>query len=63
MLHVSQVGIGELMRLENGLAAYGVGLNFRLGFLELNWVFAQRTRFGGDSGDRWRSAFYIGNKF
>jgi hypothetical protein len=51
-------------RLENGVASYGLGLNVRLGFLELNWVFAKRTKFGGyDGEDKWRSAFYIGNKF
>jgi hypothetical protein len=49
-------------RLENGVAAYGLGFNFRLGFMELNWIFAKRTDFAGRE-DSWRSAFYIGNKF
>ena len=47
--------------LENCVASYGLGLNFRLGFMELNWVFSQRIN--SDTDDRWRSAFYIGNKF
>ncbi|MCZ6599628.1 MAG: hypothetical protein O7A07_02185, partial [Acidobacteria bacterium] len=48
--------------LQNGVASFGVGLNFRLGFLELNWVFAKQTNFSETIGP-WRSAFYIGNKF
>ncbi|MFQ5720769.1 MAG: BamA/TamA family outer membrane protein, partial [Acidobacteriota bacterium] len=43
------------------LATVGVGFNFRLGFLELNWVFAQRIDANDDG--RWHSFFYIGNKF
>ncbi|TDI31684.1 MAG: hypothetical protein E2P03_07595 [Acidobacteria bacterium] len=48
--------------LQNGVASFGVGLNMRLGFLELNWVFAKQTNFSETIGP-WRSAFYIGNKF
>ena len=29
----------------------------------MNWVFARRTNFSSDNDGRWRSAFYIGNKF
>jgi len=49
-------------RLQDGFASWGIGLNFRLSILELNWVFAQRIDFGGNKGP-WHSAFYIGNKF
>ena len=49
-------------RLANGVASFGVGVNFRLGILELNWVFAKRTDLSGTRGP-WKSAFYIGNKF
>jgi len=48
--------------LQNGVASFGVGLTMRLGFLEMNWVFAKRTNFSETIGP-WRSAFYIGTKF
>ena len=49
-------------KLTNGVASFGVGITMRLGFLEMNWVFAKRTNFSETLGP-WRSAFYIGNKF
>ncbi len=49
-------------RLNNGVASFGAGINIRLGFLELNWVFSRRTDFSQTDND-WRSSFYIGNKF
>jgi outer membrane protein assembly factor BamA len=49
-------------RLNNGVAAFGIGVNVRLGFLELNWVFSRRTNFS-DTDKDWSSTFYIGNKF
>jgi hypothetical protein len=48
--------------LQDGYASWGIGFNFRLSILELNWVFAQRIGMEGDNGP-WHSAFYIGNKF
>jgi hypothetical protein len=48
--------------LQDGFASWGIGFNFRLSILELNWVFAQRIGMEGDNGP-WHSAFYIGNKF
>ena len=48
--------------LQNGFASWGIGFNFRISIMELNWVFAQRIGLEGDNGP-WHSAFYIGNKF
>ena len=48
--------------LQNGVASFGLGLNFRLGPLALHWTFARRTDFS-DVESRWRSGFWIGHKF
>ena len=49
--------------LRDGAASYGLGFSLNFGIFEMNWVFARRTNFSSDNDGRWRSAFYIGNKF
>ena len=47
---------------EDGVAAYGFGLSFRLFGLNLNWDFAKQYDFDSSS-DGFRTDFYIGNRF
>lgn len=50
-------------QLEDALAAYGFGLTVRFVGLDLNWDFAQVTRFADDEESGFETSFWIGRRF
>lgn len=53
----------DLGQLEDAIAAYGWGLTARFLGLNLNWDFAQRTRFADEEESDFVSTFWIGTRF
>ncbi|NJL27704.1 MAG: BamA/TamA family outer membrane protein [Thermoanaerobaculia bacterium] len=54
---------GDESQLEDAIAAYGWGLTARFLGVNLNWDFAQRTRFAEDENEEFVTNFWIGARF